>query len=74
MDIQDPTLNLIHVKMNKGSESYMYYRFPESFYLDIEVRNDLDIESFTDESSYRNTESIEDIIDEEYADEIVSIM
>lgn len=52
----------------------MYYRFPENFYLDVEVRNDLDIENFTDESSYRNTESIEDIIDEEYADEIVSIM
>lgn len=60
--------------MNKGSENYMYYRFPKSFYLDIETREDLDIIENMENSRLNNILDMELEIDEEYANEIVTIM
>lgn len=52
----------------------MYYRFPKSFYLDIETREDLDIIENMENSRLNNILDMELEIDEEYANEIVTIM
>ena len=52
----------------------MYYRFPNSFYLDIETRDDLDIIEIVENSRFRSSLNMELEIDEEYANQIVTIM